>query len=83
MITIVKTVAVYVSDQKEAVRFYTQKLRFEVRQSESIGGGGTWMEVAPRGGRTRIAIYRQSLMKDWEHRKASVVRLQKCQRDVS
>jgi len=73
MITILKTVAVYVSDQKEAVRFYTQKLGFEVRQSESIGGGGTWMEVAPRGGQTRIAIYPRSLMKDWEHRKASIV----------
>ena len=73
MITIVKTVAVYVSDQNEAVRFYTQKLRFEVRQSESMGPGGSWMEVAPRGGRTRIAIYPRSLMKDWEHRKASIV----------
>jgi len=73
MITILKTVAVYVSDQKEAVRFYTQKLRFEVRQSESMGLGGSWMEVAPRGGQTRIAIYPRSLVKDWEHRKASIV----------
>ena len=73
MITIVKTVAVYVSDLKEVVRFYTQKLRFEVRQSESMGRVGRWTEAAPRGGQTRIAIYPRSLMKDWEHRKASIV----------
>lgn len=73
MITIVKTVAVYVSDQKEALRFYTQKLRFEVRQTESMGPGGSWIEVAPRGGHTRIAIYPRSAMKDWEQRKPSIV----------
>ena len=73
MITIVKTVAVYVSDQKEALRFYTQKLRFEVRQTESMGPGGSWIEVAARGGHTRIAIYPRSVMKDWEQRKPSIV----------
>ena len=73
MIITVKTVAVYVSNQKEAVRFYTQKLRFEVRQTESMGPAGSWIEVAPRGGQTRIAIYPRSLIKDWEHRKPSIV----------
>ncbi|MBI3894830.1 MAG: VOC family protein [Acidobacteria bacterium] len=37
MITHVKTVTIYVSDQQEALRFYTDKLGFEVRRSEAMG----------------------------------------------
>ena len=37
MIANIKTVAVYVSDQKEALRFFTEKLGFEVRRTESMG----------------------------------------------
>jgi catechol 2,3-dioxygenase-like lactoylglutathione lyase family enzyme len=47
MIASIKTVAVYVSDQKEALRFYTKKLGFEVRRTESMGPDGTWVEVGP------------------------------------
>jgi hypothetical protein len=49
MIANIKTVAVYVSDQTAALRFYTEKLGFEVRRTESMGSDGTWVEVAPRG----------------------------------
>lgn len=36
MIANIKAVAVYVSDQKESLRFYTEKLGFEVRRTESM-----------------------------------------------
>ena len=73
MIANIKTVAVYVSDQKEALRFYTEKLGFEVRRTESIGRDGTWVEVAPRGAQSRVVIYPRTLMKDWEHRRPSIM----------
>ena len=57
MITNVKTVAVYVSDQEEAVRFYTEKLGFEVRRNQLMGPGGNWIEVAPPGAQSRVVIY--------------------------
>jgi len=37
MITHVKTVAVYVSDQQRALDFHTRQLGFETRRSESMG----------------------------------------------
>src|SRR5260370_41071801 len=73
MIASIKTVAVYVSDQKEALRFYTKKLGFEVRRTESMGPDGTWVEVAPRGAVSRVVLYPRTLMKDWEYRRPSIM----------
>jgi predicted enzyme related to lactoylglutathione lyase len=73
MIASIKTVAVYVSDQKEALRFYTEKLGFEVRRTESMGPDGTWVEVAPRGAVSRVVICPRTLMKDWECRRPSIM----------
>ena len=73
MIASIKTVAVYVSDQKEALRFYTKKLGFEVRRTESMGPDGTWVEVAPRGAVSRVVLYPRALMKDWEYRRPSIM----------
>ena len=73
MITNVKTAAVYVSDQEAAVRFYTEKLGFEVRRNEPMGPRGNWLEVAPPGAETRLVIYPREMMEDWERRKPSVV----------
>lgn len=73
MITNIKTVAVYVSDQEEAVRFFTDKLGFEVRRRESMGPGGNWIEAAPPGAQTRVVIYPRDLMKQWEELKPSIV----------
>ena len=47
MITNIRTVAVYVADQDAALRFYTEKLGFEVRNSQPMGPQGNWLEVAP------------------------------------
>ena len=73
MITNVTTVAVYVTDQEAALRFYTEKLGFEVRRNEPMGPGGSWIEVAPPGAQTRVVIYPRAMMKGWEHLKPSIV----------
>ncbi|MFQ5934108.1 MAG: VOC family protein [Dehalococcoidia bacterium] len=73
MITNVRTAAVYVSDQEAALRFYTEKLGFEVRRTESMGRHGSWLEVAPPGAQSRLVIYPRAMMEDWEQRKPSIV----------
>jgi lactoylglutathione lyase len=49
-------VAVPVSDQDRALRFYVDKLGFEVRRDLPMGGGGRWLQVAVPGGETTIAL---------------------------
>ena len=50
------TVIVPVSDQDEALAFYTEKLGFEKRADIRMGETMRWLEVAPTGGTTTIAI---------------------------
>jgi catechol 2,3-dioxygenase-like lactoylglutathione lyase family enzyme len=57
-ITEVRTVAVPVSDQEQAIEFYVGKLGFEKRVDTGYGAGERWVEVAPPGGRTSIALVR-------------------------
>ncbi len=47
-----------VSDQDAALRFYTEKLGFEVRGDDRFGEHGEmrWLEVAPPGSTARIAL---------------------------
>lgn len=47
-----------VSDQDEAVAFYTGKLGYEVRSDVSFGENGDmrWVEVAPPGSMARLAL---------------------------
>jgi catechol 2,3-dioxygenase-like lactoylglutathione lyase family enzyme len=49
-------VAVPVSDQERALRFYVEKLGFEVRLDVPMGDGGRWLQVAPPGGRVPVAL---------------------------
>jgi len=55
-ITDVGGVAIPVSDQERAVRFYVDLLGFEVRLDVPTGDGGRWVQVAPPGGRVPIAL---------------------------
>ncbi len=60
MITHIETVAVYVSDQERAVRFYVDQLGFELRKDATMGtavGGPRWIEVAPAGARTVLVLF--------------------------
>jgi catechol 2,3-dioxygenase-like lactoylglutathione lyase family enzyme len=49
-------VAVPVSDQELAVRFYVDRLGFEVRRDVPMGDGGRWLQVAPPGGTVPVAL---------------------------
>lgn len=54
-ITRIGTVIVPVSDQDRALEFYVGKLGFEKRLDAEFGGG-RWVEVAPPGAATSIAL---------------------------
>jgi catechol 2,3-dioxygenase-like lactoylglutathione lyase family enzyme len=55
-ITEVGTVIVPVSDQDRAIEFYTETLGFELRGDTPYGEGDRWVEVAPAGAATTIAL---------------------------
>jgi catechol 2,3-dioxygenase-like lactoylglutathione lyase family enzyme len=55
-ITEVGTVLIPVSDQDRALDFYVGTLGFEKRIDGPFGEGGRWVEVAPPGAATTIAL---------------------------
>ncbi len=55
-ITQVGTVIIPVSDQDRALEFFVGKLGFEKRMDAPFGEGGRWVEVAPPGAATSIAL---------------------------
>jgi predicted enzyme related to lactoylglutathione lyase len=52
----VGTVIVPVADQDHAIEFYTSKLGFEKRADIPFGKSERWVEVAPAGAATTIAL---------------------------
>ncbi len=57
-ITQVATAMVPVSDQDRALKFYLDTLGFEKRADTPYGAGERWVEVAPPGAATTIALVR-------------------------
>ncbi len=57
-ITDMRTVGVPVTDQERALDFYVDTLGFEKRLDVPMGGGARWIEVAPPGATTTIALIR-------------------------
>lgn len=56
-ITGMRTVGVSVTDQDQAVEFYIERLGFEQRLDAPVEElGGRWIEVAPSGSATTIAL---------------------------
>jgi catechol 2,3-dioxygenase-like lactoylglutathione lyase family enzyme len=55
-ITQVGTVMIPVNDQDQAIAFYTDKLGFETRSDTPFGRGDRWVEVAPPGASTTLAL---------------------------
>ena len=55
-ITDVRTVGIPVSDQDRALEFYVGTLGFEKRMDGTFGPGNRWVEVAPPGAATTIAL---------------------------
>ena len=56
MITNIKLVGIFVEDQDRAVDFYTNKLGFRVVVDQPMRPGARWIEVAPPGAETTLAI---------------------------
>ena len=54
----VRTVGVPVTDQDRALDFYVGTLGLEKRLDADMGGGRRWIEVAPAGAATSIALVR-------------------------
>jgi lactoylglutathione lyase len=54
--TRLRTVAVPVRDQNEALRFYTSVLGFDKSMDVPLGAGGRWLEVTPRAGGATLAL---------------------------
>ena len=55
-ITQVNTVIIPVSDQDRAIDFFVEKLGFEKRTDMPFGDGDRWVEVAPPGAVTTVAL---------------------------
>jgi catechol 2,3-dioxygenase-like lactoylglutathione lyase family enzyme len=55
-LTQVGTCMIPVKDQDQAIAFYTEKLGFELRADIPFGGSERWVEVAPPGASTTIAL---------------------------
>jgi lactoylglutathione lyase len=55
-ITGVRTIGVPVRDQDKALEYYTGTLGFTKRLDVPMGGGRRWIEVAPEGAPTSIAL---------------------------
>jgi catechol 2,3-dioxygenase-like lactoylglutathione lyase family enzyme len=56
LIATVGTVFVPVSDQDAALAFYRDKLGFELRADDTFGEDNRWIEVAPAGAQTVVAL---------------------------
>ena len=57
-ITHIHTVIVPVDDQDAALEFYVSTLGFEVRVDGEFAPGQRWLEVAPPGAQTSLALVR-------------------------
>jgi lactoylglutathione lyase len=55
-ITQLRSAAVHVVDQDAAIAFYRDTLGFDVRLDTGPGPMGRWIEVAPQGATTTIAL---------------------------
>jgi catechol 2,3-dioxygenase-like lactoylglutathione lyase family enzyme len=52
----IRTVGIPVTDQDRAIGFYVETLGFEKRLDAPFGPGRRWVEVAPPGATTSIAL---------------------------
>ena len=57
VITGLHAVAVNVTDQDRALEFYRRTLGCELRFDSDLGDGFRWIEVAPPGAHTAIALF--------------------------
>ena len=69
LINRLSVVSIFVRDQDEALRFYTEKLGLEKRADTTFGPGMRWLTVAPKGQRTpEIALAKPDAVLHGEER---------------
>ncbi|PAD20778.1 VOC family protein [Terribacillus saccharophilus] len=67
MINHVGQIMLYVSDQDQAVHFWTEKLGFQVLAKEDDGQGMRWIEIAPsKGAETSIILHNKAFISKME-----------------
>ena len=57
MITHVKFVGIPVGDQDRALKFYTEKLGFEIATDQPMGPGKRWIELRIAHSQTRVVLF--------------------------
>ncbi|WP_061808805.1 VOC family protein [Rossellomorea vietnamensis] len=62
MITKVGQIMLYVNNQDESVKFWTEKVGFTVKAEEDNGQGMRWIEVAPKDAETSIILHNKELV---------------------
>lgn len=62
MISYIHSATVYVRDQDAALEFYVNRLEFEKRTDVPFGEESRWIEVAPPGRDTALALLRPEEM---------------------
>lgn len=61
MISHISSVQIFVSDQDRALKFYTEKLGFELRSDQPMGPSAPrWLEVGLKGSQTVLVLYKPS-----------------------
>ena len=60
MINTIGGVVIMVSDQAQAVKFYTEKIVFDIRMNVPFFGG-KWIEVAPKDSESTLSIMEPNL----------------------
>jgi lactoylglutathione lyase len=73
MIRKIATAAVYVEDQQQALRFWTEQVGFTVHRERPMGPEARWIEVGPAGAESCLVLYPRAMMEDWAERKPSIV----------
>ena len=73
MINHIGTVAVYVTDQDEALKFWTEQVGFTLKSERPMTEAIRWLEVGPKAAETALVLYPKAIMEDWQQRKPSVV----------
>lgn len=69
----IATVAIYVENQKEALKFWTEQVGLSVLRSHPIGLDLSWVELSADGPGSCLVLYPRSMMEDWAQRKPSIV----------
>ena len=57
MIKAVKLVSIPVRDQDRAVRFYTEKLGFQIFTDQPFDGKQRWIELRIAGSETKVVLF--------------------------